>query len=127
MLFCVCWCRFNEPTSVKHIKMDLLPLVANDANTAEIVAELAEYVSDVNADMARHAIRGIAQVRACCDGGLVGESHCLTTRLSAPGDGEGDGPVLCRLLFGCRRLPTVSSRRWWTSSTTTWTMSNQRQ
>ena len=44
MLFCVCWCRFNEPTSVKHIKMDLLPLVANDANTAEIVAELAEYV-----------------------------------------------------------------------------------
>jgi hypothetical protein len=47
---------------VKHIKMELLALVANDANTSEIVTELAEYVSDVNADMARHAIRSIAQV-----------------------------------------------------------------
>ena len=60
--------RFNEPTCVKHIKMELLALVANDANTSEIVAELAEYVSDVNADMARHAIRSIAQVRAYWQG-----------------------------------------------------------
>jgi vesicle coat complex subunit len=66
------YCRFNEPTSVKHIKMDLLPLVANDSNTAEIVAELAEYVSDVNAEMARHAIRSIAQVHVV---GVVRRGH----------------------------------------------------
>lgn len=63
LLFLLPPVRFNEPTCVKHIKMELLALVANDANTSEIVTELAEYVSDVNADMARHAIRSIAQVR----------------------------------------------------------------
>ena len=56
------FCRYHEPTCVKHIKMDCMPYVANPSNTNEIVAELIEYVSDVDADMARHAIRAVAEI-----------------------------------------------------------------
>ena len=34
------FCRFNEPTCVKELKMDILPLLANEENVVEIVAEL---------------------------------------------------------------------------------------
>ena len=56
------FCRYNEPTHVKHVKMDILPYLANASNFEEIIAELTEYVSDVDADMARHAIRSISDI-----------------------------------------------------------------
>jgi vesicle coat complex subunit len=54
--------RFNEPTSVKFIKVDIMSLVANEQNMQELVAELSEYVTDVNAEMSRRAIRSIANI-----------------------------------------------------------------
>ena len=42
--------------------MDVLPQLANESNVGEVLAELSEYVSDVDSDMARHAIRAIAAV-----------------------------------------------------------------
>lgn len=36
--------KHNEPTSVRHIKLDIMPQLANDGNVGEIVAELSEYV-----------------------------------------------------------------------------------
>lgn len=56
------FCRYNDPSPMKHLKLDVLPQVANADNSAEIVAELSEYVSDVDADMARHAIRAIGKL-----------------------------------------------------------------
>jgi hypothetical protein len=134
---------------VKHIKMELLALVSNDTNTSEIVAELAEYVSDVNADMARHAIRSIAQV------GLRGVAF-LADRVPSNGRSCELEPVLVlptldllyvwlvhqrwgyvwlvcgwggggRLRFACPPPPIVSLRPWWTSSTMMWTTSSQKQ
>ncbi len=34
--------KFNEPTSVKALKMGILPKLANPANAREVVAELTE-------------------------------------------------------------------------------------
>jgi len=53
------FCRYNDPSPMKHLKLDVLPQVANADNAGEIVAELSEYVGDVDAEMARHAIRAL--------------------------------------------------------------------
>jgi hypothetical protein len=34
--------RYDEPTHVKHLKVDILPLIANDKNARDIAAELVE-------------------------------------------------------------------------------------
>ena len=34
--------RYDEPSHVKHIKVDILPLISNDKNAREIAAELVE-------------------------------------------------------------------------------------
>lgn len=54
--------RYNEPTHVKHLKLDILPKIANEVNATDIALELNEYVTDVDAEMARHAIRAIAEI-----------------------------------------------------------------
>lgn len=54
--------RFNEPTYVKFIKMELLASIAADGSLPDIVGELAECVSDANAETARRSIRAIARI-----------------------------------------------------------------
>ena len=54
--------RYNEPPHVKHLKVDLLPLISNDANAREIAAELGEYVTDVDSELSKRAIRSIGQL-----------------------------------------------------------------
>ncbi|CAI5729616.1 unnamed protein product [Peronospora farinosa] len=54
--------RYNEPTHVKYVKIDILALVADGANVADIVTELSEYVTDVDQELARRAIHAIAGV-----------------------------------------------------------------
>ncbi|KAF1784143.1 AP complex subunit beta [Phytophthora cactorum] len=54
--------RYNEPTHVKYVKIDVLALVADGANVADIVTELSEYVTDVDQELARRAIRAIADI-----------------------------------------------------------------
>lgn len=34
------FCRYNEPTYVKYVKLDIVPYLATEANVADIVAEL---------------------------------------------------------------------------------------
>jgi AP-4 complex subunit beta-1 len=53
---------YNDPSCVKSLKVDILVQVATEANQASIMAELTEYVSDVDPDLARQAIRAIAKV-----------------------------------------------------------------
>ena len=50
------YCRHNDPTHVQYIKLDILPQIANTNNMNDIVAELAEYVTDINAEVSRRSI-----------------------------------------------------------------------
>ena len=45
--------RYNEPPYVKYLKVDLLPLLANDRNAHDIAIELQEYVADVDAELSK--------------------------------------------------------------------------
>ncbi len=54
--------RYNEPPHVKHIKVDLLPLITCEATARDVAAELAEYVTDVDAELARRAIGSMGHI-----------------------------------------------------------------
>jgi len=56
------FCRFNDPSYVKAVKIDILTLLVDLSNAAAIVGELSEYVTDVDADISRRAIRAISKV-----------------------------------------------------------------
>ena len=56
------FCKHSEPSSVKTIKIRCLPKLANVSNAREIVAELTEYVSGVDAELARQAVRAIGAI-----------------------------------------------------------------
>lgn len=54
--------RYNEPPHVKHLKVDLLHLIANDSNAKDIASELSEYVTDVDSELSKRAIRSIGAI-----------------------------------------------------------------
>lgn len=54
--------RYNEAPHVKHLKVDLLPLITNELNARDIATELGEYVTDVDAELAKRAIRSIGRI-----------------------------------------------------------------
>jgi AP-4 complex subunit beta-1 len=54
--------RYNEPTNVKYIKIDIMSKVVNESNLNELMAELSEYVVDVDAELSRRAIRSIGNI-----------------------------------------------------------------
>jgi len=54
--------RYNEPPHVKHLKVDLLPLVTCENTARDVAAELAEYVTDVDSELAKHAIASMGHI-----------------------------------------------------------------
>lgn len=56
------FCRYNEPSYIKQVKIDILTVLADDQSSENIVAELSEYVTDVDAEISRRAIRAIGKV-----------------------------------------------------------------
>ena len=54
--------RYNEPPHVKHLKVSLLPLIANPSNAADIAAELTEYVTDVDMELSRCAVVALSDI-----------------------------------------------------------------
>lgn len=54
--------RYNEPSNVKHLKVELLPLISNDANAKDIAMELGEYVTDVDSELAKRAINALGEI-----------------------------------------------------------------
>jgi len=54
--------RHDDTMAVKRVKLSVLPDLANEDNVADIVNELAEYVSDINASLARLAIRAVGRI-----------------------------------------------------------------
>lgn len=56
------YCRYNDPSYVKSIKIDILTVLANPGNAEEVVGEMSEYVTDVDAEISRRAIRAIGKL-----------------------------------------------------------------
>ena len=69
--------KYDEPSYIKNIKLEILGHIASENNIQEIVNELCEYVTDVNADIAKRSIRcfGIIIVR------LPGIARSVTTQI----------------------------------------------
>jgi AP-4 complex subunit beta-1 len=72
--------RFHEPTSVKYLKVQILPLLANPNTAPDIVAELAELVNDNNFQLSRLAIRSMAKI-ACRNTGGPGAAESIAQRM----------------------------------------------
>lgn len=56
------FCRYNEPSYIKSVKIDILTMLADINNSEAIVAELSEYVTDVDAVISRQAIGAIGKI-----------------------------------------------------------------
>ncbi|RHY24987.1 hypothetical protein DYB32_008578 [Aphanomyces invadans] len=54
--------RYNEPSHVKFVKLDILSGVADSHSVADIIMELSEYVTDVDQELSRRAVRAISQI-----------------------------------------------------------------
>ena len=48
--------KYDEPSYIKNIKLQILGYIASESNIQEIVNELSEYVTDVNAEIAKRSI-----------------------------------------------------------------------
>lgn len=56
------FCRFNDPSCVKLQKLQILTDLANEKTLSDVINELSEYVTDVDAEVARQSIRGIGKI-----------------------------------------------------------------
>ena len=63
------YARYTEPSHIKHLKVKILPKLTNAYNAQEIVAELAEYVSDLDTTLSRLAVRAIGTIAFHKSGG----------------------------------------------------------
>mmetsp|Transcript_27957 Transcript_27957/g.67804 ORF Transcript_27957/g.67804 Transcript_27957/m.67804 type:complete len:843 (+) Transcript_27957:170-2698(+) len=72
--------RFSEPTHVKYLKVQILPLLANPDTAPDIVAELAEIVNDNNKHISRLAVRSMAMI-ACRNNGGPGAAESIAQRM----------------------------------------------
>jgi AP-4 complex subunit beta-1 len=54
--------RYNEPPHVKHLKVELIRYICNSNNAREIATELGEYVTDVDSELSKRAIRALGEI-----------------------------------------------------------------
>ncbi len=55
-------CRANDPLYLKMLKVQLLTQITNEKNKHEITDELCEYVTDIDVDLAKSALRAVGAV-----------------------------------------------------------------
>eukprot|EP00164_Ancoracysta_twista_P001705 GFYU01002235.1.p1 GENE.GFYU01002235.1~~GFYU01002235.1.p1 ORF type:complete len:611 (-),score=160.67 GFYU01002235.1:77-1909(-) len=63
------FCRYNDATSVKMLKLDILTNIVTEKSMPDIISELSEYVSDVDASLARRSIHCIGEIAVKCPSG----------------------------------------------------------
>lgn len=56
------YCRYNDPSYIKAVKIDILTLLGDYHTSEAIVGELSEYVTDVDVEISRRAIRAIGKM-----------------------------------------------------------------
>ena len=56
------YCRYTDPSFVKSLKLEILVQITNEKNYKEIMTELSAYVTDVQVDTVRRAIRSMGEI-----------------------------------------------------------------
>lgn len=56
------YCRQNEPSYIKMVKLEILSAIADEGNAYEIATELTEYVNDIDEPLARAAVRAVGRI-----------------------------------------------------------------
>eukprot|EP00760_Papus_ankaliazontas_P028029 PhM_4_TR3491/c0_g1_i1/m.98510 len=56
------FCRFNEPSFIKALKLDVLVAIAAESNAKEILSELVAYTQDVQVEVVRKTVRAMCSV-----------------------------------------------------------------
>ena len=72
------YCRQNEPSYIKSLKLDILAAIADETNAFEIATELTEYVNDIDEQLARDAVKAVGRIAieaSFC-------THCKSGRLT---------------------------------------------
>lgn len=61
-LFTDFYCRYQDPSYLKALKIDMLVAVTDASNAYDIAEELSQYIRDVDEQLARQAIRAVAAI-----------------------------------------------------------------
>ncbi|EDQ89747.1 uncharacterized protein MONBRDRAFT_16817 [Monosiga brevicollis MX1] len=69
------FCRFSDPAYVKTKKLDVLVDVAMESNFEPIVEEMTAYVTDIDVERARHAVRCVGRIAVKVP---AAAEHCTT-------------------------------------------------
>ena len=56
------YCRTNEPSYIKQLKLEILAVIADDTNAYDIATELTEYIHDADVQLAREAVRAVGRI-----------------------------------------------------------------
>lgn len=56
------FCRQNEPSYIKSLKLEILTAIADETNAYEIATELSEYVNDIDEQLARDAVKAVGRI-----------------------------------------------------------------
>jgi len=56
------YCRTDEPSYIRHIKLEILKWIASDQTLGDIMNELGEYVTDIDTETARKSIQALGGI-----------------------------------------------------------------
>ena len=56
------FCKFDEPTYIKFMKINILTMIASENTVEDIITELSAYIADVNADLSKKSIQAISKL-----------------------------------------------------------------
>lgn len=56
------FCKFDEPTYIKHMKIDILTMIVSENTITDIVTELSAYITDVNIDVSKKSIQALSKI-----------------------------------------------------------------
>eukprot|EP00053_Salpingoeca_punica_P012973 m.116554 g.116554 ORF g.116554 m.116554 type:complete len:782 (+) comp16080_c1_seq1:112-2457(+) len=56
------FCRYSDPSFLKTMKLNVIMDITDADNFSPVLEELGSYVTDVDAEMARHAIRAMGRI-----------------------------------------------------------------
>ena len=56
------YCKVDEPTYIKNIKVKILGELANEYNLGDLLNELNDYATDVDLEMARKSIKTLTNI-----------------------------------------------------------------
>ena len=91
------YCRQNEPSYIKSLKLDILAAIADETNAFEIATELTEYVNDIDEQLARNAVKAVGRIAIEVSSMHHSGSHSAghgRTRCTAPAMSTGRLPPL---------------------------------